>query len=204
MNLYRSGLARSVHVTSWTTERSWGSSAVWSKIGYLPSFCSVRTYSGALLTSYCNCYRGAFTRDILPFVWNGSEFEVHVTVHRDEFLITKPTRCPNFSNLFLEGNSTCFGQFLCPPSGVFNYTHSTVICHTGLWQLTSRIRMEHSSILILLVSCMTYTTAVCAVKNSCPKHLEFHSKNKFEKLVHLVGFIMRNLSRCTVTWMSNL
>ena len=168
MNLYRSGLARSVHVTSWTTERSWGSSAVWSKIGYLPSFCSVRTYSGALLTSYCNCYRGAFTRDILPFVWNGSEFEVHVTVHRDEFLITKPTRCPNFSNLFLEGNSTCFGQFLCPPSGVFNYTHSTVICHTGL--LTACTQDQDVPILILRASCqqncMTYNTAVCIVKNS--------------------------------------
>ena len=27
---------------------------------------------------------------------------------------------------------------------------------------------------------------------NCPKHVEFHSKNKFEKLVHLVGFIIRN------------
>ena len=24
----------------------------------------------------------------------------------------------------------------------------------------------------------------------CPKHAEFYSKNKFEKLVHLVGFII--------------
>ena len=24
-----------------------------------------------------------------------------------------------------------------------------------------------------------------------PKHVEFHSKNKFEKLEHLVGFIIR-------------
>jgi len=27
------------------------------------------------------------------------------------FLIIKPTRCTNYSNLFLELNSTCFGQF---------------------------------------------------------------------------------------------
>jgi len=27
-------------------------------------------------------------------------FAVHVTVHRDIFLIIKPTRCTNFSNLF--------------------------------------------------------------------------------------------------------
>jgi len=25
----------------------------------------------------------------------------------------------------------------------------------------------------------------------CPKHVEFYSKNKFEKLVHLVGFTIR-------------
>jgi hypothetical protein len=30
---------------------------------------------------------------------------------------------------------------------------------------------------------------VCGERN-CPKHVEFYSKNKFEKLVHLVGFII--------------
>jgi len=29
-------------------------------------------------------------------------------------------------------------------------------------------------------------------QRNCPKHVEFYSKNKFEKLVHLVGFIIRN------------
>jgi len=43
----------------------------------------------------------------------------------------------------------------------------------------------------------TYTIAVCTVKTpddgqkNCPKHVEFYSKNKFVKLVHLVGFIIR-------------
>jgi len=27
-----------------------------------------------------------------------------------------------------------------------------------------------------------------------PKHVEFYSKNKFEKLVHLFGFVIRNPS----------
>ena len=40
-------------------------------------------------------------------------------------------------------------------------------------------------------------------QRNCPKHVEFHSKNKFEKLVHLVGFIIRKLTRCMVTWTSN-
>jgi hypothetical protein len=48
------------------------------------------------------------------------------------FLIIKPNICTNFSNLFLQWNSTCFGQFLCPSSGVFLCTHSSSICHTGL------------------------------------------------------------------------
>ena len=44
---------------------------------------------------------------------------------------------------------------------------------------------------------MTYTIVVYAVKTpddaqkNCPKHVEFYSKNKFEKLVHLVCFSTR-------------
>jgi len=43
---------------------------------------------------------------------------------------------------------------------------------------------------------MTYTITVCTVKNSWwwteerAKHVQFYSKNKFEKLVYLVGFII--------------
>jgi hypothetical protein len=48
------------------------------------------------------------------------------------FLIIKPTRCTNFSYLFWKWNSTCFGQFLCPSSGVIHCTLSNAICHTGL------------------------------------------------------------------------
>ena len=29
------------------------------------------------------------------------------------------------------------------------------------------------------------------MERNCPKNVEFYSKNKFEKLVHLVGFIIR-------------
>jgi cell division protein FtsW (lipid II flippase) len=61
--------------------------------------------------------------------------------------------------------------------------------------------MERSSILILL--CVQWKTPDDVHRN-CPKHVEFHSKNKFEKLVHLVGFIIRNLTRRTVTRTSNI
>ena len=39
-------------------------------------------------------------------------------------------------------------------------------------------------------------------QRNCLKHVEFHSKSKFQKFMHLVGFIIRNLTRCTVTWTS--
>ena len=60
--------------------------------------------------------------------------DVHVTVHRDKILIkTQPDALfLKFLKFILERNSTCFGQFLCPSSGVFHCTHSNGICHTGL------------------------------------------------------------------------
>jgi len=69
------------------------------------------------------------------------------------------------------------------------------------WQLA--VTVHTAMVYVIQVSliacchCMTYTIAVCRVKNSWwwtsnwPKHVEFYSKNKFEKLVHLVGFIIR-------------
>jgi len=47
------------------------------------------------------------------------------------------------------------------------------------------------------ITCMTYTIAVLQCKTpddgqrNCPKHVELYSENKFEKLVHLVGFVIR-------------
>jgi len=38
--------------------------------------------------------------------------------------------------------------------------------------------------------CVQWKTPDDAQRN-CPKHVEFYSKNKFEKLVHLVGSIIR-------------
>jgi len=51
--------------------------------------------------------------------------------------------------------------------------------------------------------CMTHTYhSVYSIQTTddgqktCPKHVEFYSKNKFEKLVHLVGFIIRIRRQC--------
>ena len=40
--------------------------------------------------------------------------------------------------------------------------------------------------------CCVYSEKLLMMdKRNCPKHVEFYSKNKFEKLVHLVCFIIR-------------
>ena len=48
-----------------------------------------------------------------------------------------------FLKFILERKSTCFGQFLCPLSGVF-FTELTALVYViqVCWQLASRIRME--------------------------------------------------------------
>ena len=103
-------------------------------------------------------------------------------------LIMKPNRCNNVSNLFLVQNSTCFGQILCPSSGVFHCKHSNGICHTGL--LTACEQAVSKPVWHTPLLCVQWKTPDDGQRN-CPKHVEFYSKNKFGKLVHLVGLIIR-------------
>ena len=73
----------------------------------------------------------------------------------NHILITKPTRCTDFSNV------DCL--------------------------LASS---QHNLYDIYLLLRVQYQTPDDGQRN-CLKHVEFYSKNKFEKSVHLVGFIMR-------------
>jgi len=63
------------------------------------------------------------------------------------------------------------------------------ICHTGHADclLASSQHDLYDIYLLLCVQCWTPDDG----QRSCPKHVGFYSKNKFEKLVHLVGFIIR-------------
>jgi hypothetical protein len=114
-------------------------------------------------------------------------------------LIIKQTRRSNFCNLFLDWNSTCFGQFLFSSSGVFHCTHSNGICHTGLLTAYKQLQDVPSWFCMQAVSKTAWRIALLYVqwktpddgKRNCPKHVEFQCKNKFEKLLRLVGFIIR-------------
>ena len=69
---------------------------------------------------------------------------------------------------------------------------SYILC----WLLASRIRIELCPDPVRKMY-DTFHYCVYSKKNSwwwtenCPKHVKFYSKNKFEKLVHLVGFVIR-------------
>ena len=73
------------------------------------------------------------------------------------------------------------------------------------WQLASRIRTDASwscsqVVWYIPLLCVQWKTPYDGQRN-CPKHVEFYSKNKFEELVHLVGFIIRIVS--WVRWKTN-
>jgi hypothetical protein len=141
------------------------------------------------------------------WVWRSCDraawYDVHVTMQRDKFCVIKPTRRTNFSVLFWNG--TLHVSDSSPVHHQDFFTVHTVMVYViqVCGQLVSRIRMELSSILILLASCpqtgMTYTIAVCTVKYSwwwtgeLSETCRVSFQNKIEKLVHLVGFITQKL-----------
>jgi len=95
----------------------------------------------------------------------------------------------------------------------FHCTHNNGIYHTGL--LTACEQEQDGScsqavskpVWHIPLLCVQWKTPDNGQRNY-PKHAEFHSKNKFEKLVYLVGFIIRIChdarSRCTVTMHGHL
>jgi len=87
---------------------------------------------------------------------------------QQNILTIKPNKCTNFSNSFLELSSTCFGQLLCPSSGVLHCTHRNVICHTCLLTACEQDQdgTSWSCSQAVKQTCMTYTIPVCIVKNS--------------------------------------
>jgi hypothetical protein len=120
--------------------------------------------------------------------WYRPSSAARTVISEESVCLLKPTCCTNFSNLFLEWKSTCFGQLFCPSSGVFNCTHSNGICHTVLqtaceqdqnvlsWSCSQAVcrTVWHTPFL-----CVEWKTPDDGQKNY-PKHVEFHSKNIYK------------------------
>ena len=105
-----------------------------------------RTYKQRNIMTYSEVSLHRQSRPWTAFVPINSNIN-HMLRHSDSkqtYCMLKPTRCTNFSNLFLEWNSICFGQFLCPSSGVFHCTHTAMVYVIQFCrQLANRIRREH-------------------------------------------------------------
>jgi len=82
-------------------------------------------------------------------------------------LIIKPTKCTNYSNLFFWMKLYMFRTV--PLSIVRSFSLYTQQWYMSYWfadSLQTGSGQNCSSVLILLASLMTYTIAVCTVKNS--------------------------------------
>jgi len=87
-----------------------------------------------------------------------------------------------------------------PPSSIRSfslYTQQWYMSYSLCWLLASRIRTElvpswfcSQSVWHIPLLCVQWEAPGDGQRN-CPKHIEFYSKNKFDKLVPLVGFIIR-------------
>jgi hypothetical protein len=125
--------------------------------------------------------------------------DVHVTVHHDKFLVIKPTRCTNFSNLF--GNEPLH---VSDSSSVHHqefFTVNTAMIYViqVYWQLESKIRMElqfHpdparklSGNLYDIYHCCAYSEKLLMMERGTVWTHRGSFPNKFEKLVHLVGLL---------------
>ena len=61
---------------------------------------------------------------------------------------------------------------------------------SGSWSCSQAVSKPVWHIPLLCVQWKTHDDG----QQNCPKHVEFHSKKKFEKLVHLFGFIIRKIA----------
>ena len=120
----------------------------------------------------------------------------------------------------------CFGQFLCPPSGVFHCTHSKPVWHKPLlcvqWKTPDdgqrncpkHVEQDQDGTAVPSWSCsqavskpLWHIPLLCIQwkapddgQRNCPKHVQFYSKKKFEKLVHTVGFIIRIITTVYISF----
>jgi hypothetical protein len=90
------------------------------------------------------------------------KFDAHVTMHSDTFLIIKPTKCTNFSKFI-------FGMKLY----MFRTVRLSIIRSFPLYTQQMYVSYRFAD------SLWAGSGWNSVPSWSCPKHVEFHSKNKF-------------------------
>jgi hypothetical protein len=123
---------------------------------------------------------------------------VHVKVHRNKFLYNKTNQMHEFPKFTPAWNSTCFGQFLCPSSGVYSL-------YTRHWYMSYRFEDSFragpgwNAVPFWSCSKTVWHIPVPSVRRinswwgaeELPKTCGVSCRSKFGKLVHLVGFIIK-------------
>jgi hypothetical protein len=97
------------------------------------------------------------------------------------FLVINPTRCTKFSNLFWKWNSFEQDQ---DGTAVTSWSCCSKSVYKPVWHIP--------------LPSVQWINPDDGQRNG-PKHVEFHFQNKFENLVHLVGFITRKISKYLFT-----
>ena len=100
------------------------------------------------------------------------------------FLRNKINQMHQFHKFILSWNSTCFGQFVCPSSGVYSlYTqqwYMSYSCHKVVFKPVWHIPL----LSVQWIDSWWWT-------DELPETCRVSWQNKFVKLVHLVGFITK-------------
>ena len=108
-----------------------------------------------------------------------------------------------FHKFILSWNSTCFGEFVCPSSGVYSlYTQQWYMSYTFVDSFRAGPGWNCISILVQLESCLqtsVWHIPLLSVQwinswwwtDELSETCRVSWQNKFLKLVHLVGFITK-------------
>jgi hypothetical protein len=122
---------------------------------------------------------------------NTSVFYFNVTVlHRNKFLYNKTNQMHQFPKFTPEWNSTCFGQFVCPSSGVYSlYTQQWYMSYRFVppWSCSKAVYKLVWHIPLLSVEWINSWWRTDELSETCRVSLQ----NKFVEVVHVVGFIIK-------------
>ena len=121
-------------------------------------------------------------------------FYIQVTVHRDKFLLYNQLDAL-ISQIYFWNKTLHVSDISSVPHQEFFTVHIAMVyviedqdgTAVPSWSSSQAVSKPVWHIQFLCVQRKTPNDG----QRNCPKDVEFYSKNKFEKLVHLVGFIIR-------------